>query len=74
MLSKLPHKSLDKRGDYELLSVTLSPQLKDARYLKMVNPSVGVYHMEGEPPEIDTVEKALNRRNKQWFTDAEILT
>jgi hypothetical protein len=74
MLAKLPHKILDKRGDYELLSITLSPEVKDARYLKMLNRSIGVWHVEGEPPEINTVEKALNRRNKQWFTDAEILT
>jgi hypothetical protein len=74
MLSKLPHKVLDKRGDYELLSVTLSPEVRDARYLKMLNKSIGVWHVEGEPPEIDTVEKALNRRNQQWFTDAEVLT
>jgi len=74
MLSKLPHKVLDKCGDYELYSIDLGGEARDARYLKMLNPSIGVWHMEGEPPEIDTVEKALNRRNGGWFKNAEILT
>jgi arsenate reductase-like glutaredoxin family protein len=30
----------------------------------MLNPSIGVYHIEGVHPECDTVEKALNWRNQ----------
>jgi len=33
-------------------------------YLKMLNPSIGTYHIEGVPQEINTVEKALNWRNE----------
>jgi len=74
MLSALPHRQLDKRGDYELLSLRLSDQVPDARYLKMLNPSIGVWHMEGAWPDDDTVEKCLNRRNSNWFTNAEVIT
>ena len=73
MLSKLPHRRLHKRGDYEVLRIDF-PALEDARYLRMLNPSVGCWHLEGLPRECDTVEKALNWRNQQWQTDAEILT
>jgi len=74
MLAKLPHKILHRRGDYEVLSVRLSEECPDARYLKMLNPSVGCFHMEGIPAECDTVEKSLNWRNHNWHVDAEILT
>lgn len=54
-------KVLDKRGDYELLSLKLSDEVQDARYLKMKNPSMaGVWHCEGV--EGDTVQEALNFR------------
>jgi hypothetical protein len=74
MLAKLPHKRLDHRGNYELFSIKLSAQVSDARYLKMTNPSVGVFHLEGVPAECDTVQKSLNWRNQNWHEDAEILT
>ena len=74
MLAKLAHKELNVRGDYTLLSVRLSDEVPDARYLKMVNPSVGCFHLEGVAPECNTVEQALNWRNSQWHIDAEILT
>ena len=74
MLSNLEHKVLEKRGTYEVLSVKLSDQVRDARYLRMLNPSVGTWHLEGVPAECDTVEKSLNWRNNNWHTDAEIIT
>lgn len=74
MLGELPSKVLDKRGNYELYSIELSPEIKDARYLKMTNPSIGVFHLEGVAPEISTVKEALEWRNEKWFTDAEVLT
>jgi hypothetical protein len=74
MLAKLPHKSLDKRGNYELLSVRLSEEVQDARYLKMVNPSISCYHIEGVEPSCKTVIESLNWRNQNWHEDAEILT
>ena len=77
MLSKLPHKSLHKRGDYDLLSVDLPGIASGVRYLKMLNPSVGCWHLEGvnvrECPEA-TVDAVLNWRNGGRFIDAEILT
>jgi len=57
---KLQTKTIDTWGDYELLEL---PQLDDMRikpiYLKMKNPSIGVYHMEGVPPNIKTCKQAL---------------
>lgn len=54
-------KVLDKRGDYELLSLKLSDEVPDARYLKMKNPSMaGVWHCEGV--EGNTVQEAINFR------------
>jgi hypothetical protein len=70
MLENLPHKSLEKKGTYELLSVMLSDEVVDARYLKMVNPSIKVFHMEGVAPECASVQQALNWRagniNEDW--------
>jgi hypothetical protein len=60
---QLHAKSIDKQGDYDLLML----DLQDGRtrpYLKMLNPSVGTYHIEGVAPEIKTVERALNWRNQ----------
>jgi len=74
MIEKLPHKKLDSVGSYELYSIDLGNGVSDARYLKMTNPSIGVFHMEGISGECDTVEKALNFRNQNRFTNAEILT
>ncbi len=74
MLAVLPNKRMEKRGDYELLSVDLGNGVTDARFLKMVNPSVGCFHLEGVEPGISTVEQALNWRNGQWHQHAEVLT
>jgi hypothetical protein len=74
MLSVLPNKKLDAVGNYELYSIKLSDEVSDARYLKMLNPSIGVFHLEGVAPECDTVEKSLNWRNENRFKNAEVLT
>ena len=74
MLAKLPNKSLDKRDNYECLSVNLGAGAEDARYLRMLNPSTGTWHLEGVPAECNTVEESLNWRNGQMFKNAEILT
>ncbi len=73
-MDSLPHKLLEKRGNYELYSIDLSNEVKDARYLKMLNPSVGVWHIEGIEPGISTIADALKWRNNNWYEDAEILT
>lgn len=55
---------LDQFGDYELLGLKLG----DGRvrpYLKMKNPSIGTYHIEGVHPNVKTCEEALAWRNGQ---------
>ena len=55
-------KVIDRKGDYELLLL----DLRDGRkrpYLKMRNPSLGVYHIEGVHPSCNTVVEALRWRN-----------
>lgn len=54
-------KVLDKEGDYELVSLNL-PDKRARPFLKMKNPSIGVYHIEGVPPHIKTVQQAINWR------------
>lgn len=56
-------KCLDSQGNYELLLL----DIQDGRlrpYLKMKNPSIGVYHIEGVAPECRTVAEALAWRNQ----------
>jgi hypothetical protein len=58
---------LDTQGDYEVVELTAieTPGRDDKpRYLKMKNPSIGVWHMEGVLPTISTVEEALSWRNR----------
>ena len=52
-------------GVYELLEIDLKLD-KHAHYLKMKNPSIDTYHLEGVPFECDTVEKALAWRDYEW--------
>lgn len=54
-------KKIDASGGYELLMLDIGDNTKRP-YLKMINPSVGCYHIEGVPRECDTIEKALNSR------------
>jgi len=74
VFEKMPHKLLDTQGNYQLYSITLSEEVVDARYLKMTNPSIGVFHIEGVSPEITTVKDALQWRNQNMFEHADILT
>lgn len=53
-------KVIDKKNNYELLSIKLSDEAPDARYLKMKNPSINTWHVEGV--EGNTVEEAINWR------------
>jgi hypothetical protein len=64
-------KVLDEKGNYELLSIELSGEVKDAKYLKMINPSIGCFHVEPVSPECLTVEESINWRafgetKKSW--------
>lgn len=68
MLSVLPNRVLDTVGNYSLLSIQLSEQIRDAKFLKMLNPSIGVWHVEGVHPDCATVQEAINWRadSKHW--------
>lgn len=59
-INYLPHNLLDKVGNYELYNVQLSETVRNARYLKMSNPSIEAFHIEGV--EGNTVQEALNWR------------
>lgn len=53
---------VDREGDYELLLLDLGDRRRRP-FLKMRNPSVGVYHVEGVHPDCRTVRQALAWRN-----------
>ncbi len=59
----LKAKVIDKQGDYELLRLYLG-DMRRRTYLKMKNPSTGLYHFEGVRPHIKTVREALSWRNQ----------
>ena len=54
---------VERRGDYELLLLDLRDGAPRP-FLKMRNPSIGVYHVEGVAPECRTVAQALAWRNR----------
>jgi hypothetical protein len=62
VVEKLGAKVLDKKGDYELIMLDIGDN-NLRPYLKMKNPSIGVYHIEGVQPGCKTVDDALNFRN-----------
>jgi hypothetical protein len=61
VIEKLGADVIDKNGEYELLSLNIGSSKRP--YLKMKNPSIGVYHIEGVPPNTKTVKDALIFRN-----------
>jgi len=64
---------LDKKGDYELHEVDLGGGVGKHPYLKMKNPTIGVWHMECVDRACRTVDAALEWRN-QSSLDPEQLT
>jgi len=50
-------------SEYELLSLDLGDG-RERPYLKMMNPSIGVWHVEGVHPDCQTVDAALAWRNQ----------
>jgi len=64
---------LDSRDDYELIRIRLTKETLGT-YLKMKNPSIGTFHMEGVPHEIKTVDAAISWRNHDIEGDPEILS
>ena len=53
---------LDAVGDYELIEVDLGGSTGRHPYLKMLNPSIGVWHLECVERTCRTVQQALNFR------------
>lgn len=62
LIDKLGAEVVDTKDDYELLLLNINDGIKRP-YLKMKNPSIGVYHIEGVHPNCKTVDDALNFRN-----------
>jgi len=62
IMDKLNVEVIDKQDDYELVNLEVGDN-RLRPYLKMLNPSLGVWHVEGVPREIKTVEAALEWRN-----------
>ena len=65
VVKDLGAKVIEKSGDgmYELLKLRVeNARIKDRIYLKMRNPSIGVFHVEGVPATIKTIQEALNWR------------
>ena len=48
--------------EYELLSIDFPGLLTDCRYLKMLNPSIQTFHIEGVEKTCNTVQDAINWR------------
>ena len=74
IIKDLGSRTIDSWNDYELIEL----DLKDGRFrpfLKMKNPSVDLIHIEGVPPEIKTVKRALAWRNgMSLFKNPDLLT
>jgi hypothetical protein len=64
VLSELGATVIDKSQDgiYELVNLSLGDS-RDRPYLKMLNPSIGTWHIEGVEPRTTTVAEALRYRN-----------
>lgn len=56
---------------YELLSLDLGDG-RHRPYLKMLNPSIGVWHVEGVSPECETVDDAIKWRNQTSETPSSL--
>ena len=60
---ELNAKCIDEHNGYELLMLDIGDNRKRP-YLKMQNPSIGTWHIEGVPTGITTVRQALTWRNQ----------
>ena len=66
-------KTLDTQGTYSLIEIDLGGETGKWPYLKMLNPSIGVWHLECVDRTCRTVDAALNFRN-QTTIRPEVLT
>lgn len=74
LCKKLNSKTIDKMGDYELLVLDIPDMTTEPRYLKMKNPSIGTWHVEGVPPNINTCQEALTWRTHGFAWNPKQLT
>lgn len=67
--AKLNAKVLDREGEmYELLELSSGENRASYPFLKMLNPSIGCYHIEGVPVGTKTVKQALEvERKPDWM-------
>jgi ankyrin repeat protein len=72
LVQALGAETLDHHDDYELLLVDLGGETGKVPFLKMLNPSVGVWHLEAVPKDIDTVKAALAWRNQSDFAPEQL--
>jgi len=59
---------LDTMGDYQLIRIDLGGETGAWPYLKMQNPSIGVWHLECVGRECQTVQQAINFRASRLKT------
>jgi hypothetical protein len=86
LLSQLNPRVVDSEpggSEYTLIEADFGGIVR--RYLKMLNPSIGVYHVEAVHPECYTVQQALNFRNgltpmmiddvngSEWFQQGDVI-
>jgi hypothetical protein len=61
--AKVIEKGFDHKGQpCELLTLNLNDG-RERPYIKLLNPSIGTFHIEGVPPDCKTLEQAFNFRN-----------
>lgn len=62
VIQKLGGEAIDSWNGYELIMLDIPDMQIMPLYLKMKNPSIGTYHVEGVPPGISTCKEALSWR------------
>lgn len=62
LIQKLGGKVVDSWRGYELITLDIPGMGIKPTYLKMKNPSIGTYHVEGVPPRITSCKEALSWR------------
>lgn len=72
LCTQLGSKVVDKQGDYELHIINLGGATGEWPYLKMLNPSVGCWHMECVGRECTTVEQAIQFRNQSRLAPTQL--
>ena len=73
LILKLGGEVIDKQDDYELILIDLKGETGVWPYLKMKNPSIGVWHVECVGKDCKTVDQALEFRNQSKLKP-EVLT